>query len=530
MGNRKIKLTFLLVILLSLPFFSVYQFFSITDSMDMLNMSISIYELHDLSIAVRVNTLTGEAARLYSKYGLGLPFLMVPFLFAYDVLSSFVTIPPAYVLGAVNIIVIALTAAALHALIVQLGFSWKRAIFLSIAAVFGTFAYAYINNFLSEPLQGLFLCCALLFIISQRRLRLYAFLAGLAIGAVVFTKAANLVFLPIFSAYLIYRCVREKDTFGRLASFFAPLIVIGIIMMWLNMSRFGSPFDFGYGAEAGMFVNPIHSGIKNLLVNPSKGLLIYAPVTLLFPYALLKLARTKRPEAILIAALFIVNLTLYSAWWAWEGADTWGPRFLLPLVPAAVAPLAAIMDRTLSKALIAALFVAGFMATFIAVFVDASAYNYIVLKSTAGLELDTVRPKRDYLAYEGRLQVPPYVVTSEVPEFNVLSGHFWLLLGRVSGEGLSTPPWLEKYPAQKPPAIDDLPEEIRIRIKCAPPRLFSYFTCPDKAPSSPYYYDAYHLQAAKAEALGNNEAAEKLKTKAQRGLPEKRLRLIQMGY
>ena len=515
MGSVKKAIPFFLVLALSAPFFSAYQLFSISDSEDMLNLSVSIYELGDLSSAVKTNLVTGEVVRIYSKYGVGLPFLMVPFLFLYDLLSALVIVPPDLILGAVNILLLALTASVLHSIIVELGFSNRRALFLSVASVFGTFAFVYMNNFLSEPLQGLLLTSAFLFLIkSGSRPRLYAVLAGLSLSAAVFTKAANIALLPFFIAYCLYRSLKEKDHILRPLSFFTPLALSGALMIWLNLSRYGSPFDFGYGSEAGMFVNPVLKGVKDLLINPGKGILIYAPAMLLFPYAVWRLSIRKKAEALLILSLFAANFLLYSAWWAWEGADTWGPRFLLPLIPLAIAPLAALPASAIFKAALPALFAAGFIVNLGGVLVDSSAYNYMVLESTRNIELKTARPQRDYLESNGRLQPPPYVVTTELPEFNVLSGHLWVLRARSGADLFNTPPWLTAYPALKTPPIESLPDEVRR----------------EKSPSSPYYYDAYTLQASKAGALGKHKAAERLVEKAERGIEGKRLRLKQMSY
>ena len=523
-------LPFLIVLALSIPFFSPHQFFDITDSMDMLNISVSVYELGDLSSAVKTNLETGETVTVYSKYGLGLPFLMVPFLFLYDLVSAVASIPPDYVLGLLNLLVLALTASALNEVIIELGFSFRRALFLSVASVFGTFAFVYMNNFLSEPLQGLLITLAFLFSLRQGRSGIYPVLSAAALSALILTKAASLILLPFFMVYFTYRSVKERAVI-RLVFFILPLAASGAAMMWLNYSRFGSPFDFGYGSEAGMFVNPMLKGIKDLMINPGKGILIYAPLAILFPFGLWRLARTRRIEALLIAALFTSNLLLYSAWWAWEGAGTWGPRFLLPLVPLVVAPIAAILDAVYIKAASAVLSAAGLIVNSMGVIVDPPAYNYMVIESTppSRFVLESTRPKRDYLKYNGKLQPPPYVITSELSEFNSLSGHYWLLKSRLMGDPLNSPPWLDKYPLLEPPLVQSLPAEIRIRLECPPPLLLSAFACPDKRPSSPYYYNAYTTQATKADANGMTEEAQKLNEKAKRGLEGKTLRVLQFG-
>jgi len=524
----KKALPFLIVLALSIPFLSPHQFFDITDSMDMFNISVSVYELGDLSSAVKTNLATGETIMVYSKYGLGLPFLMVPFLFLYDLVSAVASIPPDYVLGLLNLLVLALTASALNEVIIELGFSFRRALFLSVASVFGTFAFVYMNNFLSEPLQGLLLTLAFLCSLRQGRSGIYPVLSAAALSALILTKAASIILLPFFIVYFLYRSVKERAII-RVVFFILPLAASGAAMMWLNYSRFGSPFDFGYGSETGMFVNPMLTGIKDLMINPSKGILIYAPLAILFPFGLWRLARTRPIEALLIAALFAANLLLYSAWWAWEGAGTWGPRFLLPLVPLVVAPIAAILDAVYIKAASAVLSAAGLLVNSLGVIVDPPAYNYMVIESTSQLVLESTRPKRDYLKNNGKLQPPPYVITSELSEFNSLSGHYWILKSRLKGDPLNIPPWLDKYPLLETPLVQSLPTEIRIRLECPPPLLLSAFACPDKRPSSPYYYNAYTTQASKAAAIGMTEEAQMLNEKAKRGLEGKMLRLLQFG-
>jgi len=198
-------------------------------------------------------------------------------------------------------------------------------------------------------------------------------------------------------------------------------------------------------------------------------------------------------------------------------------------VPLVVAPIAAILDAVYIKAASAVLSAAGLLVNSLGVIVDPPAYNYMVIESTSQLVLESTRPKRDYLKNNGKLQPPPYVITSELSEFNSLSGHYWILKSRLKGDPLNIPPWLDKYPLLETPLVQSLPTEIRIRLECPPPLLLSAFACPDKRPSSPYYYNAYTTQASKAAAIGMTEEAQMLNEKAKRGLEGKMLRLLQFG-
>lgn len=549
MAALKKILPFIITILVSLVLVAPHLSFSVTDSANMLNVSVSVYELGDSSIAARTNLDTGETVKVYSKYGLGLPLLMQPFLALNDI-AHFVYpgVKTVTVLTLPNVLILALTAECVFLILSAMGFGFSTGLFISLLTVFGTFAYPYMNYFLSEPLQGLLITLAFLFIYragyskEQERYLASSFLCGVALSLAALTKAAIIVLFPPFFIYAIFSVKDGWRTKGlkSAASFLIPVVIFGLTTAYLNHARFGSIFDFGYGKEAGMFTNPIGSGLADFLYNPGKSVFIFAPAALLFPYALWRFGKRFRDEALLIGALFTVNLVFYSAWWAWEGGDSWGPRFLLPLIPLAMIPLSEVIQDRVFRAITVVLFAAGFLVNLLPVLQDPMGYNYLVLKSTAGMEVETPRPPRDYLDMGTFRQVPPHVVTSTIPEFNVISGHLWALRarrhGRRTGAGISSankvfysPPWLEKYPERTPPPIDRLPKEIKIRLGCPTPAALSYILCPDESPSAPYYFDALMMQADKARALGLVAEANMLRVKALRDFKEKDKRVKQMS-
>ena len=99
-----------------------------------------------------------------------------------------------------------------------------------------------------------------------------------------------------------------------------------------------------------------------MLLSPGKSLLLFVPLTLLAPWGWVRLAVQRRREAALFAAISIVWLLVHAGWWTWHGGWSWGPRFLVTIMPFLILPLGALwMDaRREARWAIIALAVLGF--------------------------------------------------------------------------------------------------------------------------------------------------------------------------
>ena len=521
-------ITSVLLLLLLTP----HLFFTVADSENMLNIAVSIYELGDMSISVQADQEAGTITRVFSKYSLGLPLLMVPVLWLRDLLGA-----GKLILTFVNIVILALTAVSVSSIVTSLGYSFRRALFISVATIFGSFLFPYASLFLSEPLQALTITSALAFLLKaftsdkreDTRLRSYLASAALMLGYGVLTKATVVIVIPLFIAYVFIKTKeRGEKPLGALFSFILPLFLWAVAISLLNYARFGSPFEFGYGEETSLFTNPVFEGIRNLLINPNRGLLIFAPVMLLFPFALWRLAKKARPESWLIGSAFILNLLVYSAWWAWEGGGCWGPRFLLPFIPLAFVSFAPLLGAGLPRVIICILLGAGLLINLLFTAQDLTGYGYLVLKASEDIEVVSPRLKRDQMLIYGKLHTPPGVVSSYISEFSEPRGHLWLVSARLEGwrggYGLGSenhtflnPPWIEKYPPKKGGmgAVYRLAEtENKARINCSPSLWLMAITCPDIYPSEAFYYDALTRQAKKAHLFGRPDEKIRLDKKA----------------
>jgi len=87
------------------------------------------------------------------------------------------------------------------------------------------------------------------------------------------------------------------------------------------------------------FSAPFFQGLYGLTLSPGKGLLWYTPLFFASLAAWPAFFRRHRIEALLAAAVVVVNILFYAPWYLWWGGHSWGPRFLVTVLPFAALPL-----------------------------------------------------------------------------------------------------------------------------------------------------------------------------------------------
>ncbi len=141
-----------------------------------------------------------------------------------------------------------------------------------------------------------------------------------------------------------------------------------------NLARFGTPFETGYGAQAtaSAYTTPLWVGLFGLLLSSGKGVLWFAPALWLalprwlsgaLPFAELppsrdpdvRVARGWRRAAAAMTpvqrvrfgalAASLAALLLYGRFQHWAGDGSFGPRYLIPVLPLAFLVAALVLER-----------------------------------------------------------------------------------------------------------------------------------------------------------------------------------------
>ncbi|WP_376791738.1 ArnT family glycosyltransferase [Thermoflexus sp.] len=215
-------------------------------------------------------------------------------------------------------------------------YEWARRLWgvraaLGITALFAlaTPAPVYARMFFPEALIAFCLLIGFRLLSSGRLTGIT--LGGLAIGWAVLTREGAVAALPAAGLYLLLQGRTWRQRLSLLGWWGIGLGIPLSLLLWHNTYRFGNPLLHGYQGEG--FTSPLLEGVLGLLFSPGRGLLFYAPPVLLALPGAVSLGRRDRALVWAVAALFGGYVALYGQWWAWDGGWSWGPRFLIPVIP-----------------------------------------------------------------------------------------------------------------------------------------------------------------------------------------------------
>ena len=303
----------------------------------------------------------------YSKYGLGMALAEVPFYAAGTVISRlFPAMPRDYATmfttSMTNTVVCAVWCLVFFGFTGRFGY--RRATRLWLTGIFGlgSMAFPYSGFGFSEPLVGLCLLSSIMALYDYRQCAAYRYLviAGILGGLALATKIYVVIILPFLLFYIWPDLVSRppKLQLRSWISLLAPLGIFVFLVAWHNWVRYGDILRTGYhlddlasefwtGKQGGYFTfSPINIGIAlyGLLLSTGRGLIFFFPVAFLLPLAFWPFAKRHRREAALFVILIAAHIGFYACFRAWHGGSSWGPRYLLPIIPFLLLPLGVLLE------------------------------------------------------------------------------------------------------------------------------------------------------------------------------------------
>jgi hypothetical protein len=337
--SRRAKVAWLVFVLLCSTYLLTFRglFFSV-DELSMFSVAESMVQMRSLqtpqlAFASYHNTV-GQIEPLYSLLAAPLYWLAV----RVDWLGNVQTVM------VLNVLVTAATAVGLYALLLSCEHSPERAAMTALLYGLATVAWPYSRSFFREPLLALLLVGAALGFVRWRQSS-RVFFAALALVCLVlmpFVKVTASLAWPAFAvAFLLESDLAWRVRARRLAFVFivaslgaaalsaayvmrrnsSVLIVLQILAVWFDLSR-------------------VLPRLYGLTFGAGRGVFLFSPVLLLiFPGGIV-LWRRRRTEMILVFSLLLSFLFGYSAYGDWHGGLVWGSRFLSPIIPLLLLPVA----------------------------------------------------------------------------------------------------------------------------------------------------------------------------------------------
>jgi hypothetical protein len=299
-------------------------------------------------------------------------------------------------LGALTALLIVLTS-------IRIGASRRHAWVAGLAYGICTFAWPQARSTLSD-VQATF-CLFLAFHLlvklreSYRRYlpppRLDMALFGFALGAAFMTRVAvaPVVAVLLLAAIGVVRFGRRRTLAGGVPfreGTWMLLPAVACLGAWLaiNHLRFGSMWETGYGEAvgAGFFSYPPLRGALALFLAPGKGLLFLAPGLLLVPIWILRQIRNGDPlVGWTLLAVVVATIAPIAPMESWHGAWTYGPRYILPLLPflwLAVAPTLDALEECRGRRVLGyGLLLAGIATSLPGVLVDYPTHHDLALQA-----------------------------------------------------------------------------------------------------------------------------------------------------
>jgi hypothetical protein len=341
-----------------------------------------------------MNINRGVDNQPYSRYGPGQSVAVVPFLLAGNLVA--LTAPPyasTFILRLFALLLPALVTAAtgllLYAWAREIGYHPRIALLVGLLYGF-SMAWPYSRTFFAEPLATFFLVlCAYSLRREERR---WWVLAGVAAGVALTVKLQVLLLMPLIAGYGLLICLypggvcpacsRMGAVVGRLTMGMVGIIIPLCLFLLYNTMLFGGPLETGYGGvdPTGLLEWPWQEGAYGLLFSSGKGILLYSSTVLVGIAGTVFRWSQQWRESLLALGVLVVNVAFYSQLSYWHGDGSWGPRYMVFVLPFVYLPaaglLATIAERRihLATALVGILAVLTFLVQLLPVLVNFNTY------------------------------------------------------------------------------------------------------------------------------------------------------------
>ncbi len=247
-------------------------------------------------------------------------------------------------------LITAISTAILFAICRTYNFSIKIAITVAFLYGFTTMAWAYSSTAMSVILVSMTVLLSFYFyrkFVKNQNFFSLIF-CGFSLGASVLVRYDSFIIVIIMLVFLIGTILKNKSKLKNLTCLLIPLFFCAIIFMGINYIQFGTFLEYGFKSESGSLVgntSPIHAGVFGLLFSPGAGLFIFSPILFTIFVSFFDFYKKDKSSFLIFSAYLVSMLVFFGNLETWHGFVSWGPRYLLPVIPFLLIPLAASIEK-----------------------------------------------------------------------------------------------------------------------------------------------------------------------------------------
>ncbi len=339
---------------------------------------------HDIDKNIHLSTEIGRNGKAYSSTGLGYSLAMLPAVAITDIVYKIYHVtPPVYfpleadwlilMMGSLtNCFFAAVLGVVIFLYFATLGLNKKQSLFLSIVTLFTTNLFAYSKHSFAHMMFVTFLMLSFLCLklFSGTKKRIYLFISGLAYGIMMisYNQTYILTIIPYF-IYFLFSIKPKKSSRPFTQNFLRQfksksilkglglnpiILIIGIIPFiyinsWFNFIRYGVQGSSSAASTVNYIssyfqVGVIFEGLYGLLLSPGRSIFIYSPLLLIIFIFWHKINKKVLPELTVFIIMSVIYVAAFASSFSlgasdqgviglWHGEYSWGPRYLLPLIP-----------------------------------------------------------------------------------------------------------------------------------------------------------------------------------------------------
>lgn len=258
----------------------------------------------------------------------------------------------------------ALAAVALWSLARGLTGSDDAALFAALAYALGTPVWGWSTTLFGHaPVAALWMIAiwAVWRGTPGRASSRHALIAGAALGWAVAIEYQAVLGGSLIGLWALCRLRGQTGAWRAAAWAVAGGATAGLALIGYNLLAFGTLFRLGYqgvvgfdGMQQGLFglTTPKADVLLEVLFGLRRGLFWVAPVLVLAPIGLLRLARIDRAMALMLTAVIAIVLLVNASYFYWDGGFSTGPRHSVPAIPMlalALAPLWVGLERARAR-------------------------------------------------------------------------------------------------------------------------------------------------------------------------------------